>query len=159
MAETSDRHLLVVHHSPTAGIRELTEAVVAGARTDALGGVEVRATPALETSADDVRWADAIILLTPENFGYMSGALKDFFDRVYPAVIDETRGRPYALVVKGRHDDGSGATTSVRRIVAGLGWREVQPPLIVIGDVQPTHLEQAAELGMTIAAGLELGLH
>lgn len=159
MAEPGSKHLLVVHHSQTGGTRQLAEAVIAGARSEAVTGVDVRALRALDAGPDDLRWADAVILGTPENFGYMSGALKDFFDRVYYVVIDETRGLPYSLFVKGRHDDGSGATSSVRRIVTGLGWKEVQPPLIVIGDVEPAHLEQATELGMTIAAGLELGLY
>jgi multimeric flavodoxin WrbA len=158
MAESDTRHLLVVSHSQTGGTRRLVEAAVAGARADEIEQVEVRWRPALDAGPDDLRWADAVILGTPENFGYMSGGLKDFFDRSYYAVLEETRGLPYALIVKGHHDDGSGATRSVRRITTGLGWKEVQPPLIVIGDVEGEHLQHATELGQTIAAGLELGL-
>jgi multimeric flavodoxin WrbA len=105
-----------------------------------------------------VRGANALILGTPENFGYMSGALKDFFDRIYYPCLEHTRGMPYALFVKSS-TDGQGAVSSVQRIVAGLAWREVQPPLVVTGNLEDAHLEAAHELGMSIAAGLEIGMY
>ncbi len=112
---------------------------------------------AFDTSADDVRECDGLIIGTPENFGYMSGALKDFFERVYYELLDETPGFPYALFVKAS-TDGLGAVRSVERIVAGLKWRAVVPPLVVVGDLGPEHLEQCRELGATVAAGLAAGM-
>ena len=106
---------------------------------------------------DDVLGADALVLATPENFGYMSGALKYFFDRIYHPCLDATRGRPYSLVIKAR-DDGQGALRSITPIVAGLAWREVQPPLVVIGPVGDDHLAAATERGQTMAASLSLDL-
>jgi hypothetical protein len=88
----------------------------------------------------------------------MSGALKYFFDRIYEPCLDDTRGTPYALFVKARND-GQGAIRSVTRIVTGLAWREVQPPLLVVGPLAQSHLDAAAELGMTIAAGLAYDLY
>ena len=117
--------LLVVHHSPTRGMRTLTEAVLGGARDDAIEGVEVVVRPALEATADDVLAADGYLLGTPANFGYMSGALKHFFDSTFLAVggsLDpsgaagesegETKGRPFGLYVHGRYDT-TGAVRSV----------------------------------------------
>ena len=75
--------LLVVHHSPTHSVQELTEAVIAGANDDAIEGVEVVVRPALEATADDVLAADGYLLGTTANFGYMSGALKHFFDTIF----------------------------------------------------------------------------
>lgn len=135
----------------------MAEAVIDGARSDDIGGVDVRVRAALDADEDDVRWADAVILGTPENFGYMSGALKHFFDRVYYEVLEETPGRPYALFVKAGND-GTGAVRSVERIVTGLTWKQVRPPLVVVGDVQEEQLEACRELGMTMAASLEMGL-
>lgn len=135
----------------------MAEAVIDGARSDDIGGVDVRVRAALDADEDDVRWADAVILGTPENFGYMSGALKYFFDRVYYEVLEETPGRPYALFVKAGND-GTGAVRSVERIVTGLTWKQVRPPLVVVGDVQEEQLEACRELGMTMAASLEMGL-
>jgi multimeric flavodoxin WrbA len=151
------KRLLVVFHSRSGGTQAMTDAVVAGANDDAIEGVEVRVQRAFDTTVDDVRDCDAIVLGTPENFGYMSGALKDFFERVYYPLLDETPGLPYALFVKAS-TDGDGAVRSVERIVAGLRWKLVMPPIVVVGDLKPGDLEQCQELGATIAAGLEAGM-
>jgi multimeric flavodoxin WrbA len=151
------KHLLIVFHSRSGGTQALADAVIAGAASDDIDGVEVRVKRAFDADADDVRWCDAIVLGTPENFGYMSGALKDFLERIYYVLIDETPGLPYALFVKGGHD-GDGAVRSVERILTGLKWRAALPPLLVTGDLADEHLEQARELGLTIAAGLEAGI-
>jgi multimeric flavodoxin WrbA len=149
--------LLVVSHSRSGGTQALTDAVVAGASSDDIEGVEVRALRAFDAGPDDVRAGDAVALGTPENFGYMSGAMKDFLERIYYEVIEETQGLPYALFVKASND-GSGAVRSVERIVAGLKWRAVLPPLVVTGAIGDDHLAAANELGLTLAAGLEAGI-
>jgi multimeric flavodoxin WrbA len=151
------RHLLIVFHSRSGGTEAMADAVIAGARSDEIDGVEVRVCRAADADADDVRWADAIVLGTPENFGYMSGLIKDFLERIYYAVLEETQGRPYALFVKGGHD-GEGAIRSVERIVTGLKWRQALPPILVTGTLRDEDLEQCHELGLTIAAGLEAGV-
>ena len=149
--------LLVVYHSRSGGTQALTDAVVSGATSDDIQGVDVVVKRAFDADADDVRACDAIVLGTPENFGYMSGALKDFLERIYYVVVDETQGRPYALYVKAS-TDGSGAVRSVERIVAGLKWRAALPPLVVTGAVADDHVAAARELGLTLAAGLEAGI-
>ena len=156
--------LLVVHHSPTASVRALTEQVLAGAQDDAIEGVQVVVRPALEASADDVLEADGYLLGTPANFGYMSGALKHFFDSTFLAVgsslsstgaPDESEGvtsrRPFGLYVHGRYDT-VGAVRSVMSIVGALGWRQAAGVVDVLGDVEPSHLEAAYDLGGTLAA-------
>jgi NAD(P)H-dependent FMN reductase len=146
--------LLVVSHSRTGSTQALTDALVRGATSEDINGVDVTQKRAFDAGADDVRACDAIVLGTPENFGYMSGALKDFFERIYYVLLEETAGRPYALYVKAS-TDGSGAVRSIERIVTGLKWRSVLPPLVVTGDVSDEHLEAAHEMGLTLAAGLE----
>ena len=154
--------LLIVHHSPTATVRELTEAVVAGANDDAIEGVEVVVREALAASADDVLAADGYLLGTTANFGYMSGALKHFFDSIFleagGALTDDgsagaTEGgkRPYGLWVHGRYDT-TGAVRSVQSIVGALPWRQAAPVLEVLGDVGDAERGAAYELGGTIAA-------
>jgi len=148
------RHLLVVFHSRTGGTQALADSAIAGATSPEIDEVEVRVKPAFDATVDDVRWCNGVLLGTPENFGYMSGALKDFFERIYYALIDETRGLPYALFVKGGHD-GEGAIRSVERIVTGLGWKSVLAPVLVVGEVDDAARERCHELGITFAAGLE----
>jgi NAD(P)H-dependent FMN reductase len=154
--------LLVVHHSPTAGVRSLTDAVVAGARDDAIEGVDVVVRPALEATAEDVLAADGFLLGTTANFGYMSGALKHFFDSVFleagGALSDDGSAagggggrRPFGLWVHGRYDT-TGAVRSVQSIVQALPWTQVAPALEVLGDVTEDHTSAAYELGATVAA-------
>ena len=150
------RHLLVVHHSRTGSTAVLRDAALAGA-VEAGGDVEVRAVGAFDAGPDDVVWAEAVLLCTPANFGYMSGALKDFFERIYHPCLEQTRGLPYGLLVKG-DTDVDGAVSSVERIVAGLGWRLALPVVAVVGAIAPAHVEAAAELGASLAAGIEAGI-
>ena len=154
--------LLVVHHSPTPLAQALTDAVVAGARDDAITGVEVIVRPALEAGADDVLAADGYLLGTPANFGYMSGALKHFFDSVFlqvgGALGDDgsasgaaTGRKPYGLWVHGRYDT-TGAVRSVQSIVQALSWTQAAEVLAVVGDVGEAERDRAYELGGTLGA-------
>ena len=165
--------LLVVHHSPTAGVRALTDAVVAGANDDAIEGVEVVVRAALDARAEDVLAADGYLLGTTANFGYMSGALKHFFDTIFleaggalsddgsalrgeqartSAQVPRTGGRkPFGLWVHGRYDT-TGAVRSVLSIVPALRWTQAADVLEVLGDVTPEQRDAAYELGGTLAA-------
>lgn len=135
----------------------MADAVIRGATSPDVDGVEVRAKRALDADATDLLWADAFILGTPENFGYMSGAMKYFLDRVFYECIDKVNGRPYALFVRAGND-GTGAIGSMRRILAGLAVREVQDPVLIAGDFDRARLAECEELGLTMAAGLEAGV-
>ncbi|MDQ1103458.1 flavodoxin family protein [Nocardioides zeae] len=160
--------LLVVHHSPTRSVRALTDAVLAGAGDDALEGVAVREVLALEASATDVLAADGIVLGTSANFGYMSGALKHFFDSTFLEIGgsldaggaagtststggESARRIPFGLYVHGRYDT-EGAVRSVLAIAGALPWRQSADVLSVLGDVGERDEAAAYELGGTIAA-------
>src|ERR1700692_3736677 len=98
------RHLLVVFHSRTGSTQALWDAAV-GAATEAVGEeVTLRVLGAFSAGPEDVQWSHGVLLVTPANFGYMSGAMKDFFERVYHPCLEHTAGLPYALVVKGDTD-------------------------------------------------------
>ncbi len=149
--------LLVVWHSNSGATQEMVDRVLAGARDPEAGDVEVRDVPALEATADDVLWCDGVILGTPAHFGYMSGALKHFFDTTFKALVKETRGLPYALFVKG-NTDTDGAVQSVTKITTGLEWKEVLPPLTTTDEVDDELRAACTELGQTMAAGLATGI-
>ena len=156
--------LLLVHHSPTPTVQRLTDSVLAGARDDEIEGVEVVVMPALYAHADDVLAADGVLLGTTANFGYMSGALKHFFDTIFleagGALGDDgsaaagTGGpgkKPWGLFVHGRYDT-TGAVRSVETIVGALPWRRAAPVLEVLGDPNDEQLAVAYDLGATLAA-------
>ncbi len=151
------KKLLIISHTPSPKTVEMSQAVLRGASHMDIGGVEVRQTQPLQTGPDDVLGADAIILGTPENFGYMSGAMKDFFDRIYYPCLEKTLSMPFAIFIRAGLD-GVGARTSIERIVKGLAWKTVQEPLICCGEWDDAFLSQCEELGMTMAAGLEAGI-
>jgi multimeric flavodoxin WrbA len=151
------KKLLIVSHIPSANTRAMTDAVVKGASHPDIEAVEVKLTQPLSTGPEDVLNADAIILGTTENFGYMSGAMKDFFDRIYYPCLEKTESLPYALFIRAGND-GLGAKTSIERIAKGLCWKPVQQPLVCTGEWQDSFRKQCEELGMTLAAGLEAGI-
>jgi multimeric flavodoxin WrbA len=145
--------LLIVHHTPSPATRELLEAVLAGANDPDIEGVEVIARPALAATVPDVLDADGYLFGTPANLGYMSGALKHFFDQVFYVCGDDTRGLPYGLWVHGGSDT-SGAAAAVRTITDGMGWTAVAAPVEVTGAPDAAAREACWELGATVAAGL-----
>lgn len=151
------KFLLIVAHAPSPNTQKMRDAVRAGACHPDIGAVTVRHIPPLQANADDVMQADAIILGTPENLGYMSGALKDFFDRIYYPCLEHTQAKPFAFYIRAGHD-GTGTRRAIESITTGLRWRCVQEPLICRGQWQEAFLQQCHHLGMTMAASLEAGI-
>jgi len=145
--------LLVVHHTPSPWTQAMLESVLAGARTDEIDDVEVVVRPALATTVVDVLAADGYLLGTPANFGYMSGALKHFFDLVYYPCLEATKKRPFGLYVHG-NEGVEGAVRAVEAIAAGLQWTRATDVLTVRGEPSKDDLECCWELGATLAAGL-----
>lgn len=142
--------LLVVQHCPTPRLVHLGDAVLAGARDSEIEGVEVVVRSALEATVDDVLAADGYLLGTSANLGYISGALKHFFDSVYNEVREPTAKRPFSYWIRGGYDT-IGAERAMESITTGLQWTLAAPPLVFTGDVDP-HLDAATELGGTLAA-------
>jgi multimeric flavodoxin WrbA len=145
--------LLVVHHTPSPATQEMLEAVLAGSHDEAIEGVEVVVRPALTASVVEVLEADGFLLGTPANIGYISGALKHFFDTIYYPALEATKGRPYAAYLHGNLGT-EGAERAITTITAGLQWREVAPILTVSGSPTKADREALYELGGTVAASL-----
>ena len=150
----SDKTLLIVAHVPSPNTLALRDAVVRGAEHPDIENVAVRALTPFEAEPDDVLNAQAVILGTTENLGYMSGALKDFFDRIYYPCLEKTQGLPYALYIRAGHD-GTGTRRGVETIVTGLRWRAVNEPLLCRGEYDDRFVSDCEELGMLVAAGLD----
>ena len=148
--------LLLVHHTPSPVTHEMLHSVREGAVSAAAAldqELDVLLKPALGATVPDVLDADGYLLGTPANFGYMSGALKHFLDTVYYPCLDATRGRPWGLWVHG-NNDVEGAALAVERIVAGLGWSAVRPPVLVTGAPASDDTDRLWELGAVTAAAV-----
>lgn len=149
------KRLLIVFHSQTGNTARLAEAVLRGAQRVEETDTELKR--AFDTRSEDLLVSDGVLLGTPENFGYMSGALKDFFDRTYYPCEGKLVGLPYAVFVSAGND-GTGAVREIGRIATGYGWKTVAEPLIVRREITPADLERARELGEAMAAGLAMGV-
>ena len=147
--------LLLVHHTPSPAVHAMFDAVHRGATDPQIENVDVVVRPALTASAVDVLAADAYLLGTPANLGYISGALKHFFDQIYYPCLEATVGRPYGVFLHG-NDDVDGAARAIEVITTGLRWRLAAAPVKVTGAPTPADLDACWELGATVAAGLTM---
>ena len=154
---TDKKQLLIVANTPSENTLALANAAVRGAQHPDIETVETNFLPPLDAGVDDVMRSDGILLGTTENFGYMSGALKDFFDRIYYPVLEEKQGLPYALYVRAGLD-GSGTLRAIDRIITGLRWKAVQPPVLCHGSYQPEFIDQIEQLGLLMSASLDAGI-
>src|SRR3954464_11501500 len=143
--------LLVVHHTPSPAMQAVLEAVKEGVAL--VEEVELTVRPALSAGTADLLGADGVLLGTPANIGYMSGALKHFFDTVYYPCLDATVGLPYGVYVHG-NDDTAGALNAILRITGGLRWKQVAAPLSLVGPPGKGELESCRELAATVAVSL-----
>ncbi|GAC70857.1 flavodoxin family protein [Gordonia soli] len=144
--------LLVVHHTPSPGTREILEAVIAGAGDPEIEGVDVRAVAALGAGVADFLDADGYVFGTPANIGYMSGALKHFFDTVYYPSLGDVDGRPYSFWVHGNNDT-AGASAAIRTIADAMSLTLAAQPLGVT-EISKETRDAAYELGAVSAASL-----
>jgi multimeric flavodoxin WrbA len=154
--DSSMKHLLLVYSSQSGHTETMMRAVREGVAefTDV---VELRILQALSAGIDDLLWAHGLLIGTPENFGYMSGAVKDFLDRTYYPAQGKVNGLPYAIFISAGND-GSGAARAIERIAQGYGWQKVAEPIVAKGELGSEALDQCRELGQTLAAGLALGI-
>lgn len=149
--------LLLVAHCPSPNTVKLKDSLLNAIYQQPLEHTQVIDRPPLEATPDDVLNADAIILGTTENLGYMSGALKDFFDRCYYPVLEAKQGLPCAAFIRAGHD-GTGTLRALKTIITGLKWRWVQDPILLRGDYQAVFEDQCAELGAAMACALDQGI-
>ncbi len=152
----SKKRLLILYHSQSGNTERLAKAVYAGANQEL--GTTTKLIRAFDASLSDLVETDGILIGTPENFGYMSGAIKDFFDRTYYPAQEHALNLPYALFISAGND-GSGAVREIDRILVGYPMKKVAEPVIVQGEVNNEGLSRCEELGLTMAAGLAFGIY
>lgn len=149
--------LIVISHTPSQNTNEMLEAVIKGANHPDIVNVEVRCISPLDTHPEDIKSAQAIIIGTTENLGYMAGLTKDVFDRCYNECLDSTQGLPFTFYVRAGLD-GTGTRRAIESITTGLRWRLVQEPLICRGEFNDEFIAQCEDLGLAMAASLDAGI-
>ena len=151
------KKLLIIAHAPSENTKKMADAVVKGATNPEIEDVEVVSKAPLDTQPDDIITAQAVIIGTTENLGYMAGLVKDVFDRCYYPCLEKTQGFPFAFYIRAGHD-GTGTQRAIESITTGLKWRLIQEPLLCRGDFQEDFLSQCENLGLTVAASLDAGI-
>lgn len=152
------KQLLIVAHAPSPNTRHLVDAALKGAQHPDIENIKANWIPPLDATPEDVLAADGILLGTTENLAYMSGAMKDFFDRCYYPVLEKKQGLPCAIYIRAGHD-GTGTHKALSAILTGLRWNLIQDILVCRGEWQDAFLEQVETLALTLAAGMDAGIY
>ena len=162
------KQLLIVYHTQTGGTLQMAQAAATAAIEQS--SIAVRLEVATAVGSEEVLESSGYLFACPENLAAMSGLMKDFFDRTYYPVLDRIQGRPYAVLICAG-SDGTNAARQIERIATGWRLKAIADPLIVCTNAQspdrilapkqiePADLARCAELGATIAAGLDLGIY
>ena len=151
------KKLLINAHAHSTNTDRMRQAVIKGAMHPELTDVVVQCLAPLETQVEDIISAQAIIIGTTENLGYMAGLIKDVFDRCYYGCLEQTQGLPFSYYIRAGHD-GTGTQRALDTITTGLRWKLVQEPLICRGDFDERFISQCEELGLAMAASLDAGI-
>ena len=154
------KSLLIIAHTPSPNTRVMAEALLEGASNEVVEDVAVTLVSPLNCSSEMILQSDGLILFTTENFGYMSGLLKDMFERIYYPCLDDPKrnnAKPFALVIKAGLD-GTGSEIAISKIVKGLNWRQVQETTLCKGDFKQSFVDRCRHLGLTIAASVDAEL-
>ena len=146
--------ILVLYHSQTGNTERLARAVAQGVAETEDSSVVLR--KASMTTAQDMRECNAIVICSPEYFGYMAGAVKDLFDRTYEELRDdgEMYKKPFAVVICAGND-GTMALSHIERICMGYRLKKVQHPIICKGPVTKEVEDACYVLGQTMAEGVK----
>ncbi len=153
----SKKKLIIIAHAPSDNTQKMVKAVIKGANHPDITNVEVQYISPLDTQANDIKNAQAVIIGTTENLGYMAGLIKDVFDRCYNDCLDHTQGLPFTYYIRAGHD-GTGTRRAIDTITTGLRWRLVQEPLVCKGGFDEAFIVQCEELGLIMAASLDAGI-
>jgi len=148
--------ILIVYHSQTGHTKRMAQAVLEGAKS--IEGIDAILKEAAEATLEDLLNCDGLAVGTPENFGYMSGMIKDFFDRTYEDAQDKVFRKPLVTFISAGND-GTGALRAIERIALGYKFKTVFKPVIAKGKITEEILEQCRELGGTLAAGCAMGIY
>ncbi len=145
--------ILIIYHSQSGNTEKMAKSMEKGAKS--IPRTKVILKRASFANLQDLLECDGLAIGSPEYFGYMAGAIKDFLDRVYEEAMGKVTKKPYVVFISAGND-GSGALNSIKRICTGLKLKEIYYPVVARGKVSDKILKECENLGKTLAAWLDL---
>ena len=151
------KNILFIHHSPSDNTKKLSKHLQSKIKK-LNPNTNLIVSKVIETNVDSFNSIDGVIIGTTENFGYMSGLTKDFFDRTYEGLQNKMAGLPIFYYIRAGLD-GNGCKIGIDKILIGLKWRQVLPPLILKGKWDNDFIVRLEEKSLTFVNGIEMGIY
>ena len=153
----TDRKIIFISHSPSKNTKILSDTVLNVIRGKKFK-TKIEIYSPSNITANEVKNSNGVIIGTLENFGYMAGATKDFFDRCYNELLDDTQGLPVFYYVRAGLD-GEGSERAMNRILKGLRWKQVLEPLILKGDWDNKFIRTLSAASLNFIIGVDEGIY
>ena len=147
------KKITCIFNSPTINTSKISTKIFDTLNTENLD-LKIELISPLKANKNHVIQSNGILIGTSENLGSMSGASKDFFDRIYYEVIDKTNGLPVAVWIRAGHD-GTGTSRQIKSIINGLKWKLVQEILICKGPWDEKFVDECTDMSLGFAYGIE----
>ncbi len=147
------KKITCIFNSPTINTSKISTKIFDTLNTENLD-LKIELISPLKANKNHVIQSNGILIGTSENLGSMSGATKDFFDRIYYEVIDKTNGLPVAVWIRAGHD-GTGTSRQIKSIINGLKWKLVQEILICKGPWDEKFVDKCTDMSLGFAYGIE----
>lgn len=139
--------VLVIYYSRTGRTEILAKAVAEGA--ESVEGSRVKIVRVENVTLENFISCDAVAFGSPNYFGYMSGLMKDFFDRAW-SIRDKVAGKPAAAFTSGGGPSNS-ALLSLERIIEAFRMIKACDGVISSGTPTEKDLEACRKLGENLA--------
>ncbi len=152
------KKLLITYHSQTGNTQKLVDYSYQCALALQLN-IVIDCRHISTVNGEDFLNYDGFIFACPENFGALSGLMKDLFDRSYLAVHERTGGKAYSLLIS-CDNDGHGAVAQASKILTGYSMVEAFDSVIVRGgsEVSAEDFDKVKAQVEYMALALETGV-
>ena len=155
--EYIDKKITFISHCPSKNTIKLTNSV-SKVIIDYNLKVKLEIVSPLKINSSQIFQSSGVIIGTTENFGYIAGATKDFFDRCYNDLLEKTEGLPVFYYIRAGLD-GNGSKLALNKILIGLKWRQVLEPIILKGNWRDEFIDQVTEACLNFAVGIDEGIY
>lgn len=139
--------VLIIYHSRTGKTEILAKAVAEGVKR--VEGATAKILRVEDAKIEDLISCDAVAFGSPNYFGYMSGLMKDFFDRAW-SVRDKIYGKPAAAFTSGGGPSNS-ALLSIERMFDAFRMVKACDGVVSSGTPTTRDLEACRKLGENLA--------